>query len=55
MSDYPMLISNKLHSFRNFAEQTYYKFLNNFCLAVQKIFKIAPNRLLIILYLHIIY
>ena len=21
MSDYPMLISNKLHSFRNFAEQ----------------------------------
>ena len=23
MSDYPMLISNKLHSFRNFAVQTY--------------------------------
>ena len=23
MSDYPMLISNKLHSFRNFAEQSY--------------------------------
>ena len=23
MSDYPMLISNKLHSFRNFALQTY--------------------------------
>ena len=23
MSDYPMLISNKLHSFRNFAEQRY--------------------------------
>ena len=22
MSDYPMLISNKLHSFRNFVEQT---------------------------------
>ena len=22
MSDYPMLISNKLHSFRNFIEQT---------------------------------
>jgi hypothetical protein len=22
MSDYPMLISNKLHSFRNFNEQT---------------------------------
>ena len=25
MSDYPMLISNKLHSFRNFAEQKYNK------------------------------
>jgi len=24
MSDYPMLISNKLHSFRNFKLQTYY-------------------------------
>ena len=23
MSDYPMLISNKLHSFRNFATQRY--------------------------------
>ena len=23
MSDYPMLISNKLHSFRNFDEQSY--------------------------------
>ena len=23
MSDYPMLISNKLHSFRNFSEQKY--------------------------------
>ena len=23
MSDYPMLISNKLHSFRNFPEQMY--------------------------------
>ena len=23
MSDYPMLISNKLHSFRNFVTQTY--------------------------------
>ena len=23
MSDYPMLISNKLHSFRNFQVQTY--------------------------------
>ena len=25
MSDYPMLISNKLHSFRNFFEQRYEK------------------------------
>ena len=25
MSDYPMLISNKLHSFRNFVEQRYEK------------------------------
>ncbi len=25
MSDYPMLISNKLHSFRNFNEQRYKK------------------------------
>ena len=25
MSDYPMLISNKLHSFRNFFSQTYKK------------------------------
>ena len=24
MSDYPMLISNKLHSFRNFRPQSYY-------------------------------
>ena len=27
MSDYPMLISNKLHSFRNFALQNYKKYL----------------------------
>ena len=25
MSDYPMLISNKLHSFRNFERQSYIK------------------------------
>ena len=25
MSDYPMLISNKLHSFRNFVQQNYQK------------------------------
>ena len=28
MSDYPMLISNKLHSFRNFVLQTYIKTLD---------------------------
>ena len=28
MSDYPMLISNKLHSFRNFDAQTYIKTLD---------------------------
>ena len=27
MSDYPMLISNKLHSFRNFFKQTYAKIM----------------------------
>ena len=27
MSDYPMLISNKLHSFRNFGVQKYEKFV----------------------------
>ena len=29
MSDYPMLISNKLHSFRNFPEQNYKKMFGN--------------------------
>ena len=29
MSDYPMLISNKLHSFRNFIAQMYEYFLNS--------------------------
>ena len=29
MSDYPMLISNKLHSFRNFSPQKYEIFYNN--------------------------
>ena len=28
MSDYPMLISNKLHSFRNFMMQTYTFYVN---------------------------
>ena len=28
MSDYPMLISNKLHSFRNFKKQSYEKKAN---------------------------
>ena len=30
MSDYPMLISNKLHSFRNFCMQNYDLFFNVF-------------------------
>ena len=30
MSDYPMLISNKLHSFRNFIAQYYKKRYTNF-------------------------
>ena len=29
MSDYPMLISNKLHSFRNFFAQSYDFFANS--------------------------
>ena len=29
MSDYPMLISNKLHSFRNFRMQSYKTFHND--------------------------
>ena len=29
MSDYPMLISNKLHSFRNFYSQNYEKITYN--------------------------
>ncbi len=37
MSDYPMLISNKLHSFRNFSLQTY-KFFIFFKLLPQDIF-----------------
>ena len=38
MSDYPMLISNKLHSFRNFAVQIYKNMENTtnsrFCIYV---------------------
>ena len=30
MSDYPMLISNKLHSFRNFRMQIYNKYMKFF-------------------------
>ena len=29
MSDYPMLISNKLHSFRNFGQQRYKHYILN--------------------------
>ena len=32
MSDYPMLISNKLHSFRNFLLQRYNKKVEIFCI-----------------------
>ena len=38
MSDYPMLISNKLHSFRNFDLQTYH-----FYPAVCNLFKLITN------------
>jgi hypothetical protein len=31
MSDYPMLISNKLHSFRNFLQQVYKKSWKTIC------------------------
>ena len=31
MSDYPMLISNKLHSFRNFRRQVYKKSWKTIC------------------------
>ena len=34
MSDYPMLISNKLHSFRNFMVQKYEKLFDNHILFV---------------------
>ena len=39
MSDYPMLISNKLHSFRNFAPQKY-KYIPYFC-------NFAPSKLVL--------
>ena len=42
MSDYPMLISNKLHSFRNFLQQIY----NNLChfsKNYKKIFKLMKK------------
>ena len=35
MSDYPMLISNKLHSFRNFLMQKYYFFTKPLCTTIQ--------------------
>lgn len=35
MSDYPMLISNKLHSFRNFCVQTYIKILKHLILRLK--------------------
>ena len=41
MSDYPMLISNKLHSFRNFGEQGYVSVNRNY-LALLTAKKISP-------------
>ena len=35
MSDYPMLISNKLHSFRNFRVQRYKNSAKSFCVAAK--------------------
>ena len=43
MSDYPMLISNKLHSFRNFFLQKYHNFACKF-----NVFLYIANLLLII-------
>ena len=37
MSDYPMLISNKLHSFRNFILQSYMFFLRFMTILFQEI------------------
>ena len=37
MSDYPMLISNKLHSFRNFNEQRYVFFCKDVILIKKEI------------------
>ena len=39
MSDYPMLISNKLHSFRNFGRQNYQVILYR----PNKLFRICPD------------
>ena len=36
MSDYPMLISNKLHSFRNFRLQTYIKIYDLYAYIMKK-------------------
>ena len=38
MSDYPMLISNKLHSFRNFLKQNYQLYLISCLLRKSKVF-----------------
>ena len=37
MSDYPMLISNKLHSFRNFLEQDYSILLRYFSFGLYRL------------------
>ena len=45
MSDYPMLISNKLHSFRNFHEQNYYIH----SILMEKSFRVALLAVLLLL------
>ena len=37
MSDYPMLISNKLHSFRNFGIQIYKNLMESLYLLLDKV------------------
>ena len=43
MSDYPMLISNKLHSFRNFIAQIYCKFPSNAYIYLKKSPVLCPS------------
>jgi hypothetical protein len=49
MSDYPMLISNKLHSFRNFLRQKYNKILLKQIVILQEVIKYGLNFLIILI------